>query len=202
MGALPDAGARPPARCSRWTRSPHDKAPARMHEPRGGARAAPLSALGSPTRSRRSREIVGAARRRRGGARVESQKSCRGHGVGDDDPTMLHVRGDEAKVKAGADDARRGRGKSAGPRARRAVAVAVGDRRGREDRDRSAAEGQGRDSAQTTSVDRNRALEQARSIVLAVVLALVALRSAALVLTRRARDQQRGRPPRRSRGTA
>ena len=68
---------------------PHDKAPPRMHDGRAGARMPlppPMSTVNDEVTAPEPRGLV-----------IESQKPPRRYS--DDDPTMLHVRGDEAKVR-------------------------------------------------------------------------------------------------------
>lgn len=64
----------------------HDKAPVRMHEPRGGAAKPPMMAMGD------SQEVTAIDSKALGaqGFNIESSKPSRD----DDDPTMLHVRDD------------------------------------------------------------------------------------------------------------
>jgi len=68
----------------------HDKAPARMHEPRGGAKVAPIMANESGEVTAIDTKTLGKP------FVIESTTKARD---ADDDPTMLHVR-DDAKAKA------------------------------------------------------------------------------------------------------
>ena len=86
----------------------HDKAPVRMHDPRGVSarpRPTPLSMGAADERTTLDGRVLkpqapvpAAAAKPQGGPKPFVIEAAKGR-IGDDDPTMLHVRGDEAKAK-------------------------------------------------------------------------------------------------------